>query len=212
MVDGDTIETSAGTVRIIGIDTPERGQCGYDDAKAVVTTLIAQGDELVLGLPEGQNDQDKYGRILRYVTTKSGVDLGLAELRAGQAVARFDSSDGYPAHPRERAYHDAQLATLADGRVVTTACAKTAEPAPTAAPAPTPAPTQTPKAPVAEPPQWGSGWWTQYRSCSALKKNSVGHPKGPFDRNNPDEAQIYNWFEYGTGYHGDGDGDGLACE
>ncbi len=27
VVDGDTIETSAGTVRIIGIDAPERGEC-----------------------------------------------------------------------------------------------------------------------------------------------------------------------------------------
>jgi len=28
VVDGDTVETSEGTVRIIGIDTPERGECG----------------------------------------------------------------------------------------------------------------------------------------------------------------------------------------
>jgi len=25
-------------------------------------------------------------------------------------------------------------------------------------------------------------------------------------------VEIYNWFQFGTGYRGDGDGDGLACE
>src|SRR5690349_14067023 len=33
VVDGDTVELGTGqTVRLVGIDTPERGQCGYDQA------------------------------------------------------------------------------------------------------------------------------------------------------------------------------------
>jgi endonuclease YncB( thermonuclease family) len=38
VIDGDTITVTRGgvgeTVRLIGIDTPERGRCGYDEAPA----------------------------------------------------------------------------------------------------------------------------------------------------------------------------------
>ena len=101
VVDGDTIETSDGTVRIIGIDAPERGECGYAEASALISSLLSQGDPTILHLPEGQNEEDRYGRILRYVDTAQGVDVGLSLLTAGLAVARYDSTDGYPAHPRE---------------------------------------------------------------------------------------------------------------
>lgn len=55
-------------------------------------------------------------------------------------------------------------------------------------------------------------WWKQYTSCTKLKKNPNGHPTGPFSRDNPAEAAIYDWFADGTGNNGDGEGDGLACE
>ena len=55
VVDGDTIETSAGTVRIIGIDAPERGECGYDEASALVASLLRPGDAVVLQLPDGED-------------------------------------------------------------------------------------------------------------------------------------------------------------
>jgi micrococcal nuclease len=123
VIDGDTIETSAGRVRIIGIDAPEIGACGHAEASALVSSLLKRGDEVVLELPEGQNDEDQYGRMLRYAGTVSGVDVAMSLLTAGLAVARYDSTDGYPAHPRESDYHDAQLATLAgDGAVTTVAC------------------------------------------------------------------------------------------
>ena len=35
---------------------------------------------------------------------------------------------------------------------------------------------------------------------------------GLWERYNPAEVDIYDWFQYGTGHRGDGDGDGLACE
>lgn len=119
------------------------------------------------------------------------------QLQAGNAVARYDSTDGYPAHPREDVYHAAQLATLgAEGTVLTTACQQQA--------------TTQPVAFTDEPA--GDPWWEQYSSCTKLKKNTAGHPKGPFSRDDPAEAEIYNWFAYGTGDRGDGDNDGLACE
>ncbi|MBB1511214.1 thermonuclease family protein [Tessaracoccus sp. MC1627] len=198
VVDGDTVETSQGTVRLIGIDTPERGECGHDEASMAIGSLVSVGDAVTLDLPDGQNDRDSYGRLLRYVITESGVDLGQMQVEAGNAIARYDSTDGYPAHPRQDDYHAAQIATAgADGSIITTSCGGAAQEsiAPLAAPVPT-----------------GEPWWEQYGSCSKLKKNTVGHPKGPFSVDDPAEVDIYNWFEYGTGHHGDGDSDGLACE
>lgn len=123
VIDGDTVETSAGTVRIIGIDTPERGECGHDEAAASVSRVVAPGDTVLLELPPGQNDQDRYGRLLRFVTTPAGVDVGSLQLEAGLAVARYDSRDGYPAHPKEEAYHSGQRAALAaDGSVIAVGC------------------------------------------------------------------------------------------
>ena len=53
VVDGDTINMSDGsTVRLIGIDTPERGQCGFEEASAVLAQLITgQSITLVPGAP-----------------------------------------------------------------------------------------------------------------------------------------------------------------
>ncbi|MBD3756775.1 MAG: thermonuclease family protein [Microbacterium sp.] len=210
VVDGDTIETSAGTVRIIGIDAPERGECGYDEASALVASLLRPGDAVVLQLPDGENDQDQHGRLLRYVDTVDGVDVAAAVLAAGLAVARYDSTDGYPAHPRETAYRAGQLATLtASGDVSTTACAAAAQAAAAAEQARIAAEQQ-----AAQPPAAPSvdEWWRQYSSCTKLKKNTNGHPTGPFSRDNPPEAAVYDWFANGTGNNGDGEGDGLACE
>ena len=197
VIDGDTILTSEGTVRIIGIDTPEAGECGHDEASMAIGRLLSPGDPVTLELPPRQNDVDRYGRLVRHVMTSSGVDLGLVQLEAGNAVARYDSTDGYPWHPREEAYRAAQVAQLGpDGSVVTTAC----QGGPPSG-----------VAPFTEVPE-GEFWWTKYSSCAKLKKNTVGDLTGPFRRDDPAEAAIYAWFAFGTGNRGDGDGDGMACE
>lgn len=128
VIDGDTIESSAGTVRLIGIDAPERDECGYAEAAAQVSALLGPGAAITLTLPDGENDTDRYGRLLRYVDTADGVDVGMSVVTAGLAVARYDSVDGYPAHPREAQYRASQTATLtADGAVTTVACRVAAE-------------------------------------------------------------------------------------
>ena len=116
VIDGDTLRTDRGRVRLIGVDTPERGELGFAEATRVAAALLPPGTELVLELPAGQNKTDTYGRLLRYVGTAEVADLGLLQLRLGNAVARYDSRDGYPEHPREEAYRAAQTASLgADG-------------------------------------------------------------------------------------------------
>ena len=228
-IDGDTVRTSAGTVRLIGIDTPERGQCGYAEASAEIERLVRGGDIVTLESPTGQNDRDRYERLLRYVMTSDGVDLGLTQLQAGHAVARYDSRDGYPSHEKESAYRAASAASAAtlntDRDVIAAGCTDSPS---ASAPAPKPGGAGSGNAGVGSGgagsggsdseagtgtgPGTEIGWWQQYGSCSQLKKNTVGHPTGPFHMHNPEDTAIYNWFAYGTGHNGDGDGDGLACE
>ena len=105
VIDGDTIDTTAGRVRVIGIDTPERGECNFGPASSLLKRLIAQsGNQVVLTAVPGKDDSDRYGRLLRYVDSPSGQDLGRELIAAGLAIARYDSRDGYGAHPREADY------------------------------------------------------------------------------------------------------------
>jgi endonuclease YncB( thermonuclease family) len=105
VVDGDTIRLANGAyVRVIGIDTPERGDCGYRKATQHAKDVL--GSRVRLINPASVNDRDKYGRLLRYVQTLGGRDLGLAQINDG-ARARYDSRDGYQWHPRQARYHDA---------------------------------------------------------------------------------------------------------
>ncbi len=104
-VDGDTVETTAGTVRLIGVDTPERGRCGYVKAGNRARRLAPAGTTVRLANPTSVDDADKYGRLLRYVL-RGSVDVGRAQIRAG-AKARYDSRDGYDRHPRQRTYRRA---------------------------------------------------------------------------------------------------------
>lgn len=104
VIDGDTIVTTKGTVRVIGIDTPERGKCGFAAATAKAKRLAPPGKTVRLTHPGGGTDnKDHYKRILRYVSYK-GTDLGGAQIRAGLAKARYDSRDGYAWHPKQAAY------------------------------------------------------------------------------------------------------------
>jgi hypothetical protein len=115
VVDGDTIETSAGRIRLIGIDTPERGDCNYESAASeLASALAAHGNQVVL-VPGARDDQDRYGRLLRYVETPAGDDINLHMVATGYAIARYDSRDGYGSHTRESAYVAADAASTAPG-------------------------------------------------------------------------------------------------
>ncbi|HWJ66756.1 MAG TPA: thermonuclease family protein [Nocardioides sp.] len=101
VVDGDTIDLDNGeTVRLAGIDTPERGECGHERAASVLERLVL-GERVRLVVSD--EDRDPYDRLLRYVEV-GNVDAGMRLLRTGLAIARYDSRDGYGRHPREDAY------------------------------------------------------------------------------------------------------------
>lgn len=107
-IDGDTVETTKGTVRLIGYDTPERGKCGYVKATKRARQIAPVGSRVTLGNPRSVDNRDRYDRLLRYVS-KSGRDVGLVLIRDG-AKARYDSTDGYDRHPKQARYHRADAA------------------------------------------------------------------------------------------------------
>jgi micrococcal nuclease len=89
VVDGDTIHVLLPSgrderVRLIGIDTPEVGQCFAARATAAARRL-ADGREVVLKGDPTQATRDRYGRLLAYVWLPGGKDLGFQQLAAGVA-------------------------------------------------------------------------------------------------------------------------------
>ena len=103
-VDGDTVKLSSGqSVRVIGVDTPQRGQCGYAAAKEFTQRFVSGGFRLKKS-PTTDNT-DRYDRKLRYVKNIKGQDLGTRLIKKGLAVARYDATDGYDWHSKQRKYH-----------------------------------------------------------------------------------------------------------
>jgi micrococcal nuclease len=149
VIDGDTIEVSDGNrVRLIGIDTPERGECGYDEATAALRSLI--GGAQVRLVPGARDDVDRYGRLLRYVEA-NGMDANLEMVRSGLAITRYDSRDGYGRHDREDVY------VAAEQEAPSSSCR--AAPVPTTAPPPLPA---------------SGGLDPQFGTCREAKANGFG--------------------------------------
>lgn len=83
VVDGDTMELGNGeTVRLLAIDTPEKGEPFYNEATGLLRR-VAQGKEA--RLVHAERARDKYDRLLAYVyiddtllVNKMMVDSGLA--------------------------------------------------------------------------------------------------------------------------------------
>lgn len=132
IIDGDTVELDAGdVVRVTGIDTPERGECHFEEASDRMGQLVL-GQTVTL--TQDGEDADRYDRLLRYLDV-DGVDAGLTLIQEGYAVARYDSRDGYGYHACEDDYIAAEAAAPDLG------CAEDApEPEPEPEPAPEPAP------------------------------------------------------------------------
>ncbi|SEI78652.1 thermonuclease family protein [Demequina mangrovi] len=114
-IDGDTVATSIGRVRLIGLDTPElSGRCATaQEALAAAEQLAPAGTLVKLTDPASVDDTDQLGRMLRYVDLVDGTDVGYSLLVNALGDARFDSRDGYDWHPREKAYRE-HSASVAD--------------------------------------------------------------------------------------------------
>ena len=64
IIDGDTFVYNGERIRLICIDSPEKGEEGYEEAGEFLGGLII-GEELKL--VKDVSDKDEYGRLLRYV-------------------------------------------------------------------------------------------------------------------------------------------------
>lgn len=93
-VDGDTFIVEDGgervRVRVLGINTPETKdprkpvECFGREASERLRSMI-DGKSVRLVADPGQDDRDRYGRIVRYVVLPDGTDAGLAMVRDGYA-------------------------------------------------------------------------------------------------------------------------------
>ncbi len=77
VVDGDTLDVrlrsgAIVSVRLLGIDTPERGRCGSAEAGDNLRRLAPVGSTVDLVSDRTQAVKDRYGRLLRYVARRGG--------------------------------------------------------------------------------------------------------------------------------------------
>ena len=78
VIDGDTIETSQGTIRLLGINTPEKTMPYSNSAKEFLNLFLQKN----LTLIKDREDLDKYKRKLRYIFFESRF-LNLEILESG---------------------------------------------------------------------------------------------------------------------------------
>jgi endonuclease YncB( thermonuclease family) len=89
VVDGDTIKVSLSgqevTVRYIGVDTPERGDPCYAEARAANQTLV--GGQTIT-MVKDVSETDRYGRLLRYIYAAGNVFVNAELVKSGWALAK----------------------------------------------------------------------------------------------------------------------------
>jgi endonuclease YncB( thermonuclease family) len=75
VIDGDTIDTSVGRVRLLGINTPERGERCYAEA----SEYLRQINNTEVKLTREIVNKDKYDRLLRHITFGRNINMKMVE-------------------------------------------------------------------------------------------------------------------------------------
>ena len=87
VVDGDTIDVDGiGRIRFVGVNTPERGQPGYQEAKDFVSSLCL-GKTVGLDIDDAKH-YDKYGRVLAVVYS-GDINVNAELLKRGYAEVMY---------------------------------------------------------------------------------------------------------------------------
>ncbi len=123
--DGDsvaiTIDGQPATMRLLGVDAPEFGQCGGQQATDRLKELLAGHDQASLVTDPYADAQDRFGRYLGYLEV-AGVDVGSVLITEGLAAAWWPHSE--PTPERGPGYRDlmaaAQQASLGSWAVCET--------------------------------------------------------------------------------------------
>jgi micrococcal nuclease len=191
VVDGDTLAVRLDNgrrerVRLIGIDTPERGACLAAQATAQASRL-ANRRRVVLRGDATQDTRDRYGRLLAYAWVR-GRDLGYQQIAAGVAqVYVYDRP-----FQRLSAYRRAEQLGRGRPQNVWRGCTPTAAPLP---------PPSTPPPPASPP----AG------NCDASYP-TVCIPPPPPDLDCADVPHTGFAVRGADPHRFDGDGDRLGCE
>jgi micrococcal nuclease len=83
VIDGDTIVLENGDkVRLLGINSPEKGQPCSAEATAKLTELVLDKE---VSLISGSEDVDMYGRLLRYIVVDENVFVNAEMVKFGMA-------------------------------------------------------------------------------------------------------------------------------
>jgi endonuclease YncB( thermonuclease family) len=103
VVDGDTIkvkwDTQVTSVRMLNINTPERGQPGYREATDNLKSMLNGETAVMLEFEkDGSHARGKFGRLLCYVWL-NGKNLNVEQVRAGHS--RFYTKYGAGRYPAE---------------------------------------------------------------------------------------------------------------
>jgi endonuclease YncB( thermonuclease family) len=115
VTDGDTLRVRLRSgahvsVRMLGIDTPERGRCGADEATAHLRRIAPVGSTVHLVSDRTQAAKDRYGRLLRYVKREGGY----ADLSYRQAWSGFTRPYVFGGTPVAR--HGTYVRAIRDAR------------------------------------------------------------------------------------------------
>ena len=93
VADGDTIVRGGGaTVRLVQIDTPEvyfSPECFGEQASAETKELLRPGTFVRLVRDPATSSTDVYGRLLRYVIRRDGLNVNLRLVADGAAAPYF---------------------------------------------------------------------------------------------------------------------------
>ena len=93
VIDGDTLDIDIGRVRLSGINTPETGECYYEEAKEKLKELTLYQEVFIEG---DMTNYDKYGRLLRYIYTNTTfVNAYLVEQGYGKVYDKYNETTKY---------------------------------------------------------------------------------------------------------------------
>ena len=126
ITDGDTIEVDwrggRERLRLIGINSAERGECWADEAGRVLEALIPVGSDV--GMTVDRSDRDEFERLLRYLWVGS-MSVNEELVRRGAAISRRYPPDTAMAARLDAAQDEAESAER--GQWAPDACGPTAE-------------------------------------------------------------------------------------
>ena len=88
VIDGDTLDTRMGRVRLFGVDAPERGERCYSQAVSALRQLAGR----TVKVEPGPRSLDQGGRLLFYLYTEEGNSID--EILVEQGLARAWARDG----------------------------------------------------------------------------------------------------------------------